>query len=245
VSSQAKVIDAPNSWTLEEAEALLCSLTGVLSARIITKPGGEIQEIHVLTTEAVSPKQTVRNVESALLAHFDVSTDHRKISVAQTSRPMPSGNQWDVPVSIVREQVDIVRDDRILFQGQTIMSEDSQRVTVGVSVKWGEEVFEGNETGPNLPRTRLELTAKATLEAVQAADLAQARDDSSPAVLALEGVKEVDAFERRFILVAVHGLRGRAAVTLTGSACIDGNPDRAVVFAVLEATDRWVRGKSH
>ena len=73
-------------WSVQEAESLIASLTGVLSARIVTGASGEIDEVHVLTTQEASPKQTVRNVESALRAHFDVRIDHRKISVAQTSR---------------------------------------------------------------------------------------------------------------------------------------------------------------
>jgi len=245
VSSRPRVIDDANQWTLQDAEALLCSLTGVLSARIIARPGGEIEEIHLLTTEAVSPKQTVRNVESALMAHFDVATDHRKISVAQTSRPMPEVEAWDVPVSLVRERVEPrVGDDRILFKGQSISSEGPHRVRVTVSVEWRGEPYEGTTTGPNLPRPRLEATAQATLDAVQAAANEAAADEAAPLVLALEGVREVDAFERRFILLSVHAMKGRNAVSLAGTAAIDGNPERAVVFAALEATDRWVRGKS-
>ena len=71
-------------WSVERAEELLCSLNGVVSARVVGKPGAEVEEIHLLTTEEVGPKQTVRNVESALLAEFGLSVDHRRISVAQT-----------------------------------------------------------------------------------------------------------------------------------------------------------------
>lgn len=68
------------------AEFLLESLTGVLSAKVVARPGGPVEEIHVLTTDEIQPKQTVRNVESALQAQFGLSIDHRKISVAQTTR---------------------------------------------------------------------------------------------------------------------------------------------------------------
>ena len=76
-------------WSIAEAERLLLSLQGVVSARVIARPGGQIDEIHMLTTSDVKPKATVRNVESALLAHLDLSVDHRKISVAQTSHESP------------------------------------------------------------------------------------------------------------------------------------------------------------
>ncbi|HEX9886542.1 MAG TPA: hypothetical protein VGA70_08645, partial [Longimicrobiales bacterium] len=79
-----RFISQEGGWTIEGAEALLGSLTGVVAVRVVAKPGGEVEEIHLLTTDEVSPKQTVRNVESALLAHFNLHVDHRTISVAQT-----------------------------------------------------------------------------------------------------------------------------------------------------------------
>jgi len=73
-----------------EAEELLGSLKGVLSARVVARGDGAVEEVHILTTDEVSPKQTVRNVESALLARYDVTLDHRKISVAQTTARPPA-----------------------------------------------------------------------------------------------------------------------------------------------------------
>ena len=73
-----------------EAEELLGSLKGVLSARVVARGDGAVEEVHVLTTDEVAPKQTVRNVESALLARYDVTLDHRKISVAQTTARAPA-----------------------------------------------------------------------------------------------------------------------------------------------------------
>src|ERR1043165_5431069 len=55
---------------IQRAEELLGTLPGVISARIIAGPTGEVDEIHLLTTAELTPKQTVRNVESALLAHL-------------------------------------------------------------------------------------------------------------------------------------------------------------------------------
>ena len=67
---------------IKRAEELLLSLPGVISARIIAADDGTVSDIHMLTTVEVNPKQTVRNVESALMAHLNMKVDHRKISVA-------------------------------------------------------------------------------------------------------------------------------------------------------------------
>src|SRR4051812_12522961 len=72
---------------IERAEELLVTLPGVLNVRIVPGPTGEVSEVHVLTTTEVSPKQTVRNVESALLANLGMRVSHKKISVATSEGP--------------------------------------------------------------------------------------------------------------------------------------------------------------
>src|SRR5215467_15349079 len=67
---------------IQRAEELLATLPGVISARIVASATGSVEEIHVLTTTDVTPKQTVRNVESALIAHLGMHVSHKKISVA-------------------------------------------------------------------------------------------------------------------------------------------------------------------
>src|SRR5215471_957815 len=71
---------------IQRAEELLATLPGVISARIVASISGSVEEIHILTTTDVTPKQTVRNVESALIAHLGMHVSHKKISVA-TSEP--------------------------------------------------------------------------------------------------------------------------------------------------------------
>jgi len=70
---------------IQRAEELLSTLPGVISARIVASGSGAVEEIHILTTDEVSPKQTVRNVESALIAHLGMRVSHKKISVATSS----------------------------------------------------------------------------------------------------------------------------------------------------------------
>jgi hypothetical protein len=69
---------------IRRAEELIATLQGVLSVRIIPSDSGAIDEIHVLTTDVVLPKQTVRNIESALMAQLGLRVNHRKISIATT-----------------------------------------------------------------------------------------------------------------------------------------------------------------
>ena len=84
----------------EEYGALIRRLSGVCSATVCLDEAGNISEIHVLAGSMRSPKQVMRDVESALAATFGIQVDHRVISVAQlkqeaasmepSSRVMPS-----------------------------------------------------------------------------------------------------------------------------------------------------------
>src|SRR2546425_12691325 len=82
-------VEAPDPWGVKRAETLSAGLTGVLSARVVVTPLGEVSEIHVLTLSDMQTKQVVRNVESALMAQLGMKIDPRKISVAQTADVRP------------------------------------------------------------------------------------------------------------------------------------------------------------
>ncbi len=69
---------------IRRAEELIATLPGVLSVRIVPSETGAVDEIHVLTTDLVPPKNTVRNIESALMAQLGLRVNHRKISIATT-----------------------------------------------------------------------------------------------------------------------------------------------------------------
>lgn len=83
---------------IRRAEELIATLSGVLSVRIVPNETGAIDEIHVLTTDAVLPKQTVRNIESALMAQLGLRVNHRKISIA-TTLDTPRATDMRTPVA--------------------------------------------------------------------------------------------------------------------------------------------------
>src|SRR5262245_6332427 len=117
-------------WTVERAEELLRSLTGVVSARVVTSSKGEVEEIHILTTDQVGPKQTVRNVESALYAHLDLTVDHRRISVAQT-KEAPKMNGQSAPTNGGGNG----KEGRILFHRHVAEPDRAHRVRYQVEVE--------------------------------------------------------------------------------------------------------------
>jgi hypothetical protein len=217
--------DAPAAWALRRAEELIASLSGVLSSRIVAGKGGEIEEVHVLTTAAVVPKQVVRNVESALMAQLGIKVDHRKISVAQTAELKPLA-------ALDREAVNEAASKRKhVFADLVIESPRPRRVTIRVLLRSGGMELEGAEEGVDEARSRVQLAARAAVKALE-------RELEDGGVV-LEGVRVVDAFDRKFILAAVHGVGGRSSQLLVGTAEVKDSPEQAAVLAVLDATNRW------
>jgi 5S rRNA maturation endonuclease (ribonuclease M5) len=217
---------APDPWGVKRAENLITSLTGVLSARVVVTPLGEVSEIHVLTTSDQQGKQVVRNIESALMAQLGLKIDHRKISVAQTA---------DVrPIEEMQEEAVRTRANKrvVVFQGLEVRPADRpQRVNVRVKLSFEGKQAEAEEQGTDTVRNRVEAAARAA-----SLCLDELLPDNS---VALEGATIIEAFDRKFVLVAVHGLGGREAQLLTGTCEIRESTERSAVLAVLDATNRW------
>ncbi len=217
--------ETPEAWTLRRAEQLLTSLSGVLSARIVSGRSGEIEEIHVLTTAEIQPKQAVRNVESALMAQLGMKVDHRKISVAQTAevRPIEVLEQGAVAEAAARR--------KLVYADLVIESPRPKRVKIRVLLRAGDAVTEGEEEGVDEPHSRVQLAARAAVKAIE-----RGLVDSG---VVLEGVRVVEAFDRKLVLAGVHGVGGRSSQMLVGTCEVKESPELAAVLAVLDATNRW------
>ena len=233
-----------DGWTIQRAEDLLSSLPGVQSVRIVARPGGEIDEIHLLTSTEVAAKQTVRNVESALKARFHLEVDHRKISVAQSSEPPPPKIEPEVRTPVLIEKITPGVGHRILFRRHQVEMERARMVKVAVSLEWDGEEYVGDAIGTDLSRSRHETVARATLSATQKILSMLREGTSKPEVaLTLDGVRIVEAFDRNYVLVGVNAICDRDVAHLAGATTADDTSDRAVILATLQATDRWVRGR--
>ena len=224
---------------IKRAEELLATLPGVVSARIVAGASGAVDEIHLLTTDEVQPKSTVRNVESALLAHLGMRVSHKKISVATTTEPSMRRTPVE-PIVAVQPPAPVpapapveVAGRRIYFEDVEVRRSRSRGVACRVTLRKGEDTFMGEAEGADSERQRIELAARAALSAITAAE----GDTRS---LAMEGCRQIDAFDRQFVFVGVSAKLGRENSLLTGSAQVKESPEQSAVLAVLDATNRWV-----
>jgi len=217
---------------IKRAEELLATLPGIIAARIVASETGAVDEIHLLTTTEVTPKQTVRNVESALIAHLGMRVDHRKISVAtsvETKRAPEEKPQSQVPVSEGFGD----RRRRLYFEDVEVRRSRTRGVLCRVTLRKGEESFVGEAEGMESERSRVDLAARAALVAITQAE-------GGERSLALDGATVVTAFDREFVFVGVTAKVARESMMLTGSCEIKDSAETASALAVLDATNRWI-----
>lgn len=218
-------------WGLRQVEQLLLGLEGVNSIKLVSDGHGGIDEVHVVGAPAVGPKQIVRNIESALLAEFGLQIDHRKISVAQVQAPDISAEQ-----AATKEEPGVATKPeearRLLLDGLEVERKAGDRVECRISLQSGEDTYVGAADGPDFARSRLEVAARAVLDALNAATL----DDID---LRLEGVEHVEAFGKGFVITVIQGREHRSSVSLPGISAVSDSREEAAVLACLQATNRW------
>lgn len=68
-----------------ELDQLMSSLNGVIAAKTVVE-NDEITDIHILSDSTKSPKQLVRDVQSAVMARLGKTVDYKLVSIAQVDK---------------------------------------------------------------------------------------------------------------------------------------------------------------
>jgi hypothetical protein len=240
----------------------------VISARIVASVSGAVEEIHILTTTDVTPKQTVRNVESALIAHLGMHVSHKKISVAMSDEGQRmarggggggggSHTTFALPTVGASSPASTPAAGAAGAAGAKV-SEPVVPATVAPHVR-RRIYFEDVEVRRSRARG---IACRVTLRkgdqtyvgeaeglenerlrielAARAALTAIRQAEGEDRVVGVEGCKVVDAFEREFVFAGVIVRAGRETSVITGSAEIRESAETASVLAVLDATNRWL-----
>ena len=224
-------------WAVSDAESLLRTLPGVISAKVVKHDSGGIKEIHLLATTEHAPKQVVRNVESAMLARFGAHVDHRAVSVARTAEesrqpPVPMPTPATAPTSPATRSAE-APGRGIYFEDVEARRSRKRGLSCTVTLRAGAKLYSGEAAGAESGRARGELAATATVNALHGL-LAQ------NVTLAFESCITVEATDRAFAFVVVSGRAGRETTYLSGSCEVKDNLETAAVLAVLDATERWI-----
>lgn len=241
-----------------------------MSAKIVASPTGDVDEIHVLTTAEYTPKQTVRNIESALIAHLGMRVDHRKISVASSSEPGRGSGAHAAYAEVAPRHSAPAPQYAAEHAAHVAASEDEFRELVrevdstlaGVvpeELSRRRVYFEDVEVRRSRARgvlcrvtlRRGDSTYTGEAEGVEgqrsrvdlaarAALKAIQQAENGERTLALDGVKLIEAFDREFVFIGVAAQFGRERALLTGSCEVRESAETASVLAALDATNRWI-----
>ena len=243
----------------EDAERLLGSLAGVVSAHVVADVTGTIVEIHILSSADLHPKQMVRNVESALSAGLGIKIDRRVVSVAQiraeidsnghrpgTAEPLESepevralvhdepeapgyGDERSAEPETPARQTEPVP-PRLRFV-RFEARRDVERCYCDVVLRTGKDQITGSASGPDTPAGRAEAGACAVFEGI-----GRARPQIQ---IELEAAVISTGRDRDYVIVAAHAVVERGSVPLAGAAPITRSPEEAGILAALQATNRW------
>jgi hypothetical protein len=140
----------------DQYRSLLLKLPDVFAANILMDGDNTVREVHIVAGLNRSPKQISRDVQSALLAAFDLRVDHRVISIAQlASNPFERQGRSDRAGGGMRIQC---------MEVSTHVEE--RQYHVSVCLRYGEHDFRGEAVCRNTTTQRMHAAVQATLNAV-------------------------------------------------------------------------------
>jgi len=202
---------------IQDWEQAIKQIKSVVAARINVNNQGEIEEIHIVTGSGRAPKQIVRDVESILVAKFDLQIDHKKISVAQVEEDEEG-------------TFAIVESTRTKLVGVTLRTVNGM-AEVKVELLAGERLIEGHAEGPSSSHNILRLFVEATLKALSQLNLGSF-------LFVTDDVEIIQLAKQQIALVSITLIAPVGEQFLTGCALVRNDDREAVVKATLDAVNR-------
>ena len=211
---------SPRIVSVQEIEAVLRRLRGVVAARVVRGAAGGIDEVHAVAEAGRPAKMLVRDIESALLAHWNLAPGRNKISVAQLQP-----GQTAEALKGTKPRLRLVSAE---------VSEQDGAWTARVVLRQGNTPadYVGMAAAPT-GSDRARLLAAAALRAVEGGGGSEREGR-----LRLLDISPLSLAERPALVLLVALRTDKGDDLLTGSALLRSDPDRAVVAATLDAVNR-------
>lgn len=207
-----------SSALVADIETALTKVSDIRAARVVTSPGGLIEEIHVLALPTKMPKQLVRDIESTLMAAFGIAIDHKKISIAQLGQDSVSTAEPVKPQA--RAQIASITAEAV-----------GVYVNMTVLLEFEGESFAGKARGPASRTSRERLVAEAALDAV-------AQYLQGQFTFALEDVEIIRLGRESVATACVVLVTSYGEQSFAGSALVRQNENESIVRATLDAINR-------
>jgi hypothetical protein len=205
----------------DKIKRAIALLPDVQSSNVEFNTDGSISAIHIVSATRRSPKQIVRDVESVLLADFDIKIDHRKVSIARI------GDRGDPkPERPLRAKLVLIKS-----------SVAGGRGTAEVSLERGGITVTGEAGGVADEGGSLRLVAHATFRALE-------KMVAPDAGFELLDVVRIASGERRAVVVLANFASPSETRALAGCVRFDDDAAKATALAVLDASNRIIEIQS-
>jgi hypothetical protein len=198
---------------VEEIEKSINKLNGVLFSKIVLAKNQEIKEIHIITKDFCNPKKISRDIESLLIAQYNIAIDYRKISIAQ-----------------VREEKDY--SNRMKFSDISVSSTEEQ-LQVKVKLENKDRIFEGKIDCTNWNRNKEYIIARATLDAITSFM-------NGKIFFQVDEIKTLQMEGKEVILISINLLSSEGKENLVGAALVGDDQNKTIVNAILKAVNRRI-----
>jgi hypothetical protein len=192
-------------------------IEGVISSKIIANDN-ELTEMHVLANNMRSPKQIVRDIETAIITIFDYKIDRKLISVAQIE------TEYDEKLK------------RIKFEGITLTTNDNTAECI-VTLIYEEQEYSVSQIGIKTMANKKKIVADTTIKVVEKI-LGQA------ALFDIQDVHIHNSGNVSFVTVLVNMIIHGNEETMVGSAIVKNDINEAITKATLGAINRRVQKSS-
>lgn len=189
-------------------------IESVLSCRFIID-NDEIKEIHVVSNGTRTPKQISRDIQSVLIATYDLNVDYKKISIAE------------LPGVELAKRESRLKIDKISFE------DNGKRATVKVGLSDETSIYESTLSGINTSRNIDRMLVNAVLDSVE-----KALDFEDKFIL--EDVKNVNLSTDSVIIVVIVYIIDEEEKRICGSSLAGNDHKKAVVKATLDALNRSI-----
>ncbi|WP_346934606.1 hypothetical protein [Clostridium sp.] len=194
-------------------EDVITKIQGVTHSKVLYNDE-EVEEVHIIANTIRSPKQIVRDIESALLAIFDYRIDRKLISIAQ----IDTGETKSIK--------------RIRYEGISLEVKDNN-VRCEVRLTMDDDVYMSTETAIGTSINRRRVVAKATVSAVEEMIGQVYAFDVEDIVI--NSIRDIS-----YVTVIVNMINDVVEEVLIGTAIVRNDMNEAIAKATLDAINRRI-----
>ncbi|MPW24855.1 hypothetical protein GC105_03500 [Alkalibaculum sp. M08DMB] len=201
------------TFQVEEIEGFLNKIISVLNSRVVINNENQIIEVHILANNRRSAKQIIRDIQSALIAKFNLRIDHKIISIAQ-----------------VYEEEENFNAPRLVIKSVEYTSYHMSG-KAKVLLEYDGNLYIGESEGVHSSTQANRLVGQATIKAVEFFLNNAMR-------FIVEEIRILDFVNKQVVISGIYLVDKNTEKLLIGKCVVENDTNSAITKAVLDAVNR-------